>query len=100
MHTEKNGTLRTLFDMREQIENTVKDIIPFPDQDIIRNDITHAAYQTKLDMSDAYEQIRMNLAHVSKMAFATILGTFRSQVMQIGDCNTPSMFQHLMTAQP
>jgi Reverse transcriptase (RNA-dependent DNA polymerase) len=35
---------------------------------------------------------------VSKTAFATILGIFRSQVMQMGDCNTPSTFQRLMTA--
>ena len=26
------------------------------------------------------------------------LGTFRSQVMKMGDCNAPSMFQRLMTA--
>ena len=32
------------------------------------------------------------------MAFTTILGTFVSQVMQQGDCNTPSTFQRLMTA--
>jgi Reverse transcriptase (RNA-dependent DNA polymerase) len=48
-------------------------------------------------MSEAYEQIHMDPAHVSKTAFATILGTFRSQVMQMGDCNAPSVFQCLMT---
>jgi hypothetical protein len=32
---KKNGTLRTVFDLREQYENTVKDVTPFPDQDII-----------------------------------------------------------------
>jgi hypothetical protein len=41
---KKNGTLRTVFDLQEQNENTVKDVTPFPDQDIIRNDITRAAY--------------------------------------------------------
>jgi Reverse transcriptase (RNA-dependent DNA polymerase) len=95
---KKNGTLRTVFDLREQNKNTVKDVTPFPDQDIIRNDIARAAYRTKLDMSEAYEQIRMDPAHVSKTAFATILGTFRSQVMQMRDCNAPSTFQRLMTA--
>jgi hypothetical protein len=78
---KNNGTLRTVFDLREQNENTVKDITPFSDQDVIRNDIARAAYRTKLDMSEAYEQIRVDPAHVSKTAFATILGTFRSQVM-------------------
>jgi hypothetical protein len=31
-----------------------------------------------------------------KTAFATIYGTFASNVMQQGDCNTPSMFQRSM----
>jgi Reverse transcriptase (RNA-dependent DNA polymerase) len=93
---KKNGTLHTVFHLREQNENSMKDVMPFPDQDIIRNDITHATCQTKLDMSEAYEHIHKDPAHVSKASFATILGTFRGQVM--GDCNAPSMFQCLMTA--
>jgi hypothetical protein len=73
---KKNGTLCTVFDLHEQNEYTVKDITPFLDQDIIRNDIACAAYQMKLNMSEAYEQIRLDPAHVSKTVFATILGTF------------------------
>ena len=75
----------------------VKDMTPFPDQDIIHNDMARAAYRSKLDMSEAYEQILIVPEHVHKMAFTTVLGTFRSQVMQMGDCNAPSMFQQLMT---
>ena len=90
---KKNGKLHTVFDLREQNNNTVKDVTPFPDQDIIHNDMARAAYHSKLDMSEAYEQIRIILEHVHKTAFATVLGTFRSQVMQMGDCNAPSTFQ-------
>ena len=36
---KKNGTLRTVFDLRQQNENTWKDVTPFPDQDAIRHDI-------------------------------------------------------------
>ena len=71
---------------------------PFPDQDIIRNDMARAAYRSKLDMSEADEQIRIVPEHIHKTVFATVLGPFRSQVMQMGDCNAPSMFQQLMTA--
>ena len=71
---------------------------PFPDQDIIRNDMVRATYQSKLNMSKVYEQICIVLEHVHKMAFATVLGMFRSQVMQMGDCNAPSTFQQLMMA--
>ena len=95
---KKNGKLCTVFDLREQNNNTVKDVTLFPDQDIICNDMARAAYRSKLDMSEAYEQIHIVPEHVHKTVFATVLGTFRSQVMQMGDCNAPSTFQHLMTA--
>ena len=72
---------------------TVKDVTPFPDQDIICNDMARAAYRSKVDMSKVYKQIRIVPEHIHKMVFATVLGTFRSQVMQMGDCNAPSTFQ-------
>ena len=95
---KKSGKLCTVFDLREQNNNTVKDVTPFPDQDIICIDMARAAYWSKLDMSKAYKQIHIIPEHVHKRVFATVLGTFRSQVMQMGDCNAPSMFQQLMTA--
>ena len=76
----------------------VKDVTPFPDQDIIHNDMARAVYFSKLNMSEAYEQICIVPEHVHKTVFATVLGMFRSQVMQMGDCNTPPTFQRLMTA--
>ena len=36
---KKNGTLRTIFDLRQQNKNTWKDVTPFPDQDAIHHDI-------------------------------------------------------------
>ena len=42
---KKNGKLHTVFDLREQNNNTVKDMTPFPDQDIIHNDMARAAYR-------------------------------------------------------
>ena len=41
---KKNSKLHTVFDLREQNDNTIKDVTPFPDQDIIRNDMARAAY--------------------------------------------------------
>ena len=90
---KKNGKLHTVFDLREQNDNTVKDMTLFPDQDIIHNDMARAAYHSKINMFKAYEQIRIIPEHIHKTVFATVLGTFRSQVMQMGDCNAPSMFQ-------
>src|SRR6266481_102255 len=87
-----------VFDYLLQNKNTVKDILPFPDQDTIQHDVAHAACRSKLDMSEAYEQIHVRPEDVSKMAFATIYSTFMSLVMQQGNCNAPSTFQRLMTS--
>ena len=86
-----------IFDLCMQNKNTEKDISPFLDQDTIRHDIAHATYRSKLDMSEAYEQIHVHPEDVPKTAFVTIFGTFISLVMQQGDCNAPSTFQRLMT---
>src|SRR6266481_1797046 len=87
-----------VFDLHLQNENMVKDVSPFLDQDTIQHDITHTAYRSKLDMSEAYEQICIRLEDIPKTAFLTIYGTFVSCIMQQGNCNAPSTFQRLMTA--
>jgi hypothetical protein len=94
---KKNGKLRTVVDCRERNDNTVKDLTPFPDQDMIRNDLAKAKYRSKIDLSDAYEQVRVEPDDVHKTAFSTPVGTFVSHVLQQGDCNGPSTFQRLGT---
>jgi hypothetical protein len=94
----KTGLLRTPIDCRKRNDNTVKDVTPFPDQDQIRLDVAGAKVRSKIDFSDAYEQVRVAPEDVYKTAFATIFGTFLSYVMQIGDCNAPATFQRIMTA--
>jgi hypothetical protein len=94
---KKDGKLRTALDARKRNDNTVKDVTPFPDQDAIRHDCARAKFRSKLDMSDAYEQVRVHPDDIWKTAFATIYGTYVSTTMQIGDCNAPATFQRLMT---
>jgi hypothetical protein len=94
---KKNGKLRTVVDCRERNSNTVKDLTPFPDQDMIRSDLAKAKYRSKIDLSDAYEQVRIEPEDVPKTAFSTPVGTFVSHVLQQGDCNGPSTFQRLGT---
>jgi hypothetical protein len=93
---KKDNGLRTVFDCRQRNENTIHDVSPFPDQDQIRLDVARAKYRSKIDLSDAYEQIRIELGDVKKTSFATVFGTMQSNVMQQGDCNAPSTFQRLM----
>ena len=76
-----------------QNENTEKDVSHFPDQDTIWHNIAHATYRSKLDMSEAYEQICVSPEDVPKTAFVTIFSMFVSLVIQQGDCNAPSTFK-------
>lgn len=94
---KKDNSLRTVIDCRKRNENTVKDVTPFPDQEQIRMDVARAPIRSKIDLSDAYEQIRIEPEDVSKTAFATVYGTMLSNVLQQGDCNGPATFQRLMT---
>ena len=94
---KKNGTLRTVFNLWQQNKNMWKDVTPFPDQVTIRHDIAQAKFRSKLDMTEAYEQTCIRPEDVGKMTFSIIFSTFQSRVMQIGDCNAPSIFQWLMT---
>lgn len=94
---KSNDGIRTVVDARERNDNTIKDVTPLPDQDMIRNAVAACMYRTKLDMSDAYEQIKIHKDDVLKTAFSTVFGIFYSTVVQQGDCNAPSSFQRLMT---
>jgi hypothetical protein len=89
---KKSGKLRTVMDCRQRNDNTHKDVTPFPDQDQIRMDVARAKYRSKIDLSNAYEQVRIDPGDVHKTAFSTVFGTYESNVMQQGDCNAPATF--------
>ena len=61
-------------------------------------DVVHAKCQSKIDLSNAYEQVQVTPKDVHKTAFSIVFGTFKSNVMQQGDCNTPATFLWLITA--
>ncbi|OJT03559.1 Transposon Ty3-I Gag-Pol polyprotein, partial [Trametes pubescens] len=94
---KKNGKLRTVVDAQQRNDNTVHDLTPFPFQDQIRMDVARARYRSKIDLSDAYEQVCIVTEDIWKTAFATPFGTFVSEVMQQGDTNALSTFQRFMT---
>ncbi|CAD6961547.1 unnamed protein product [Tilletia controversa] len=93
---KKDNRIRTVVDARQRNDNTVKDVTPFPDQDVIRRDVARAKYRSKVDQADFFEQIRVIPDVVGKTAFSTPFGTFVSLVAQQGDCNVPSTAQQLM----
>jgi hypothetical protein len=95
---KKDRHLHTVVDAHQQNDNTVKDVTPLPDQEVIREDVAWAKFWFKIDLLDAYEQVCVRTEDVDKTAFATIVGTYVSFIMQQGDCNAPATFQHLMTS--
>ena len=49
-----------------------------------------------LDLTAAYEQIRVIPEHVERTAMSTPDGNMVSLVLQMGDCNAPATYQSLM----
>ena len=76
----------------------IKDVTPFLDQDEIWMNVARAKYCLKIDLSNMYEQVRIELEDVHKTAFTMVFRTFKSNVMQQGDCNVPATFLWLVTA--
>ena len=56
---KKSGKLRTVIDCRQRNDNTVRDVTPLPDQDQIRMDVARGTVRSKIDLSNAYEQVRV-----------------------------------------
>jgi hypothetical protein len=63
----------------------------------IHLDVTGMKIWSKIDFLDAYNQVWTVPKDVYKNAFAMIYNTYVSHIMQIGNCNAPAMFQHIMT---
>ncbi|KAG6901114.1 hypothetical protein C0995_000493, partial [Termitomyces sp. Mi166 len=56
MHLTKDKTLRTALDAQQHNDNTIKDVTPLLDQEVIHEDVAKAKYGLKIDLTDAYEQ--------------------------------------------
>jgi len=95
---KKNNKLRAVIDARQCNDNTMKDVTPLLDQEIIREDVAQVRYWSKINLADAYEQVQVQPEDVHKTAFSTIAGTYISNVVQQRDCNALATFQQLMTS--
>ena len=96
-HKPKNTLeLRTVFDLRERNKNTVKMSSPLPDIEGVLRQVMMKLFRTVLDLSAAYEQIRIIPEHVECSAMTTPDGNMVSLVLQQGDCNAPATYQSLM----
>ena len=88
--------LRTVIDLRERNKNTVKMSSPLPDIEGVLRRVAMKPFKSVLDLTAAYEQIRIIPEHVDRSAVTTPDGNMVSLVLQMGDCNAPAMYQSLM----
>jgi len=83
-------------DYRALNENTVKDHIPFPCEDLIICQLAKAKYRGKLDCPNSYYQMAMHPDNIYKTLFKTPFRLFEWLVMPQGLCNAPAIWQRFI----
>jgi len=81
--------MRPLVDLTARNEIIIKDDETIPNQIMILNSLGRARYRSKIDLSDAYFQTRVEPKDVDKNGFKSPFGCFVSKVMLQGDMNAP-----------
>ena len=95
---KKDGKrIRALVDLTARNDITFKDDEPIPRQPLILNALARVRYRSKIDLSDAYFQTRVEPDDVPKNSFKTPYGGFVSEVMLQGDMNAPGTFMRIMS---
>jgi len=89
--------MRPLVDLTARNEITIKDDEMILNQRMILNSLGRARYRTKIDLSDAYFQTRVEPKDVDKNGFQSPFGCFVSKVMLQGDMNAPGTFRRIMS---
>jgi hypothetical protein len=95
LFVKKKGTTeeRLCGDYRNTNEGTIKNAYPLPLIEEIQDRIGQAQWYTRLDIRNAYYQIRMKEGHEHKTAIKTKFGLFEYLVMPFGLTNAPATFQ-------
>ena len=88
-----DGSLRFCVDYQKLNNITVKNRYPLPLISELFDRIKNAKYFTRLDIQEAYHQIRVALGDEWKTAFRTRYGHFEYLVMPFGLTNAPASFQ-------
>jgi hypothetical protein len=93
---KKDGGLRLCMDYRGLNAITVKDRTPLPLISEALDRLSKAKIYTKLDVKDAYHNLRIAKGDEWKTAFWTKYGLYEYLVMPFGLTNAPASFQRWM----
>ena len=91
-----DGKLRLVVDYRGLNKVTVKNRYPLPLIPEMLDRLHRAKVFTKIDLRNAYHQVRVQAGDEWKTAFRCREGHFEFQVCPQGPTNAPAMFQHFM----
>ena len=91
-----DGKLRLVIDYRMLNAVTVKNRYPLPLIPAMLDRLNEAKIFTKIDLRNAYHQVRVKEGHEYKTAFRCREGHFEFNVCPMGCTNAPAIFQHFM----
>jgi hypothetical protein len=97
---KKDGTLHLCVDYWWLNEITIKDRTPLPLIGEALDTLSHAKIYTKLDVWDAYHNLRIATGDEWKTAFRTKYSLYKYRVMPFGLTNAPASFQRWMNEVP
>ena len=75
---------------------THKDKTPMPSMDQIIDFVRSRPFRSKLDLTDGYHNIRIDIRLVKDSVFCCHMGKYDLLVMQQGDCNAPATIMRAM----
>ena len=93
---KKNGALRMCVDYRAINALTVKWKYPIPDINMLLDQLKGARYFTKIDLNQAYYQVRVAEDSKQYTAMLTRWGLWEWNCLSFGLSNAPSHFSRLM----